>query len=278
MKSHDIIACLRSSYVQPQWAFFTEVTDGTGAASRRRIDGLAVNMWPSQGLEFRAFEVKVSKNDLCKELKNPQKSEAIAQYCNTFYLVTPKKLADDFSLPPRWGLIECDEKGRSKIIKKAHYEENPVELTREFIASILRAAAKVSESQVNDMLRLERNKLHSEMEQRVQNEARRRTESNRRLDEVNAQLLEGISSACGKNTQTLLYDKSFLDAVGVVYRIGLRSGWSGLGRLLELLSQVSKSATALHSELEKHTEELRHGEITDLTDRRIIPQPVKAKS
>ena len=68
-----------------------------------------------------------SKSDLKRELEIGAKSEALAQYCNYWYLVVPKGLTDGINIPEPWGIIEyIDGKLRQK--KKATFFKNIIDI------------------------------------------------------------------------------------------------------------------------------------------------------
>lgn len=130
------------------------VGDGTGAACRRRADAIAMNMWPSRGLVVRVFEIKVSRNDLALELKDPTKAEAFAHYCNTVYLTVPTGLTKGLDIPHTWGIIEVSDGGRCRIKREATINDNPTPLTPSFVAGLVRAASKTQEGEINAAIRV----------------------------------------------------------------------------------------------------------------------------
>lgn len=89
-----------------------------------------MNMWPSRGNYITGFEIKVSRSDLQRELKQGVKAESTSKYCDYWVLVTPKGLIpDNVIIPPTWGIMEyLDNKTlkfkqnhQKKIILNAHY-------------------------------------------------------------------------------------------------------------------------------------------------------------
>jgi hypothetical protein len=126
----------------PEWAVLGEVPDATGGRARRWADAVAMNLYPSRGLELRGFEIKVDRRDLSRELANPDKAEPVAAFCNTWWLVTPPGLVKDPEiLPLAWGLLEADDTGGLRTARKATPTEAR-EPSRLFLAAMLRAAHK----------------------------------------------------------------------------------------------------------------------------------------
>jgi hypothetical protein len=138
----DICNALIEAYKPPEWYLCFEVGNSTGTQLHRHADAVAINAYPSKGFEIRGFEIKVSKTDLQRELALGEKSDEIAQFCDYWFLVTPKGLTDSFTLPPTWGIIEyADGKLRQK--KKAEWLQraNP---TFGFLCAMIRGRERLN--------------------------------------------------------------------------------------------------------------------------------------
>ena len=83
-----------------------EVSDRAGLDGKRRLDAVAFGFWPGKhGLQLHAFEIKVSRGDLLRELKQPEKAQQAARHCDTFSLVVPEDVpVDPKEIPKEWGL------------------------------------------------------------------------------------------------------------------------------------------------------------------------------
>lgn len=141
----SIIHRLRDLYPAPQWAFFTEVRSATGSnvEDLRIADGIAVNTFPSGGLEIHGFELKVSRSDFLVELRQPDKAKRISRFCSRWSLVVPaprKLIVSSLSeLPRGWGLIEIGTGAPVTIVEAE--KKQAVELDVDFIRSLLRAGS-----------------------------------------------------------------------------------------------------------------------------------------
>jgi hypothetical protein len=128
----DVRAALRLRFAAPEFAALEEV------GSSRRIDMLVMSLWKSRGLELMGVEIKVSRRDLLRELKNPKKAEAIQNYCDRWWLaVSHAKLVQPGDLPPTWGLLALQGK-RMICVVEAPALPAPKALDRVFLAAILR--------------------------------------------------------------------------------------------------------------------------------------------
>lgn len=139
--AQDIRQALKSAYASPEWYIGFEVGNSTGANCRRHADAVAINAFPSKGFEIRGFEIKVSKQDLKSELNNGIKSDEIARFCDYWFLVVPKGLADGFTLPPTWGLIEYQCGTLRQKIKAKPLEK--IAPTVGFLCALLRGRERV---------------------------------------------------------------------------------------------------------------------------------------
>lgn len=144
MNAIDIERLLSIRYSSPAYAFFTQVRNQTGFSNTkdgvRSADGLALSLYPSRGLNLHGFEIKVYKSDWKKELKSPEKADAIGRYCHYWWMVAPAGLIDSQELPDNWGLLEAYE---DKImIKKQAVFVKPEPITFPIVCGILRKASE----------------------------------------------------------------------------------------------------------------------------------------
>jgi hypothetical protein len=123
------------------YAILPEVGNGTGSNARRHADAVVMSLWPSRGLHICGVEIKVSRSDWQSELRKPEKAEAVAKYCDGWYLaVSSSSIVHPGELPPTWGLIVCDG-GKAKI-KSPAPPMSPIPLDRGFVAAMLRRASE----------------------------------------------------------------------------------------------------------------------------------------
>jgi hypothetical protein len=146
----ELIEALRRQY-QPAhgWIVLPQVRDATGWQGKRTADAIALNAWPSRGLELHGFELKTYRGDWLRELKQPAKAESIFRYCDRWWIVTPAPHADDKKrefaivqegeLPPTWGhiMFAADDVTIAKEAPKL----KAAPLDRVFLAAVLRALA-----------------------------------------------------------------------------------------------------------------------------------------
>lgn len=139
----DLLARLRARYSWPEWVFLDHVRSDAGFDATRTVDALAMNVWPSRGLELHGFECKVSRSDLLRELADPAKCETVCRFLDRWWIVAPPKVVLDVAeLPPTWGLMETRGSGLA-IVRDAQVLK-PEYWTRGFLASLLRRDRKTT--------------------------------------------------------------------------------------------------------------------------------------
>jgi hypothetical protein len=160
-----------AAHTAPEWAVIAEVGDATGGRASRRADALAMNLWPSRGLEIRGFEIKVSRSDLKRELDDPSKADAVGGFCHSWALATPTGLVRSTdNVPACWGLFEVDEKGSG--IWKRQPTMRPVDEvkppSRLFTAAIARAASAEMQTMRTSGAWIRRESVQAELDKEYQ--------------------------------------------------------------------------------------------------------------
>lgn len=151
----NILNQLRERYAAPQYAIFFEVANGTGVHTSRYADAIAMSLFPSRGLDIYGFEVKTDRGDWLKELKTPKKAEAIAAYCDFWFVVTgDEKVALKAEVPRNWGLLVS----RDGILKQVKGAErlDPTPIDRKFLGALLRRADEWIKHELENDERLKR--------------------------------------------------------------------------------------------------------------------------
>lgn len=151
MTSEELMAKLRARYVDkryagPPWAFLEGVRDRAGQNAGRTADAIAVGLWPSRGLEIVGFELKVSRSDWLRELRNPAKAEAFGHLVDRWWIVVSSdSIVAQGELPPTWGLMVMRKK--LEVVRQAPTlpamdpADGPFTARgREFLAAMLRTA------------------------------------------------------------------------------------------------------------------------------------------
>lgn len=103
---------LRAKYPRDRYALFYDVPDAVSLDARRRIDAVAIGIWKSVGREVQAFELKASRSDWLREVKQVNKADPFVAICDRFWLVTADpKIAKLEEIPACWGWLSATKSG-----------------------------------------------------------------------------------------------------------------------------------------------------------------------
>jgi hypothetical protein len=171
----ELLEILRQRVLGPEGqgsraVFIDEVKGGTGWTSNRTIDAISVGMWPSRGCLIEGYELKTSRRDWQGELRNPEKAEAIAQYCDRFWLVTTADVAELGEVPAHWGWLVRETKHKRLTCRREATPLEPAAPAPEFIAAMLRRAVKAD---LNRELKARREEYEGEIRFKYQSQSER---------------------------------------------------------------------------------------------------------
>jgi hypothetical protein len=143
MNAAELMVLVQGRFSQPEWALFPQVRDAAGFSASRTMDALAVSLWPSRGLEWHGIELKVSRADWVRELRNPAKAEGFCTQCDRWWVVvSDRRIVHNGELPPTWGLLAPHGKGlRAFVEAPLMGARGP--LDRSFVAAVMRRASQV---------------------------------------------------------------------------------------------------------------------------------------
>ena len=145
MDNELLLNALRKRHDEPRngnsraWVYAEEVRISTGwatlgmtdehnpwiASAEQRIDAFAFHTWRSQKYRRVAYEVKLSRQDLNRELNQPHKCAAALALSNEFYLVAPTDVLEGGMLnrvPETWGVIEWTTTVQQRLIDGPPHE------------------------------------------------------------------------------------------------------------------------------------------------------------
>ncbi len=95
-----------------EYVFLFDVPNVVGLRQERRCDGVAIGMWESTGRLIHGFEVKVSRSDWLRELKDVSKADHFIDQCDRWWLVTgDASIAKLEEIPAAWGWMTATKTG-----------------------------------------------------------------------------------------------------------------------------------------------------------------------
>jgi hypothetical protein len=232
----SIIDLLSRKHPSGEWAFMREIAPRP--IGGRFADAIAVNLWASRGYVVHGFEVKVSRSDWLRELKQPEKAEPIFRYCDRWFLVAERDVVKPGELPATWGHLE--RRGGALHVVVAAPKLEPVPLTREFFASMMRRGHEQIEAFAEVRYRDRFAEAEREHQKRVSDGIRRSTREHEDLRVRVAKFVEVTG---------LAFDEyhAFPPAstIALARRIQALSDWNGekaLHKLAELAGSLERAA------------------------------------
>lgn len=136
-----------------EYAFLRQVRNAAGFDASRTFDAVAIHLWPSRGFITDVIEVKVSRSDWLRELKEPAKAEAAHTLADRFIVAAPTGIVRSGELPPGWGLLEVSEKRtRMTVTPDRISTSKRTAFPAGFVIALLRAAGAASTATPDDAL------------------------------------------------------------------------------------------------------------------------------
>lgn len=231
MKSAPIYAALKHRFAAPEWALMFEVANGTGSHIRRFADAVAMNLFPSRGLELHGVEIKVSRSDWQRELKNPDKAETIFQFCDRWWVAAPEGIVGKEELPPTWGLLEMKGDKLKQVVVAPALTPKP--LTRPFIAAMMRRSSEIDQGVIDRLVSIRVQELREQDEKRIEERIKQRTrDANEKLERI-----ARIEAAAGISLTDWDASAEIGHVIKAVRASGLTAAWNGLQGLADSLKR-----------------------------------------
>ena len=126
-----------------RYAVAAGVRSHAGFDARRTADYVAMDLWPSKGLALHGHEIKISRSDWLRELKEPEKAAEFIPWMNHWWLVaSDPRIVRDGELPEGWGLMVM--RGPLLVVARKAPRRDARPLTPTRLAALLRAVAQTS--------------------------------------------------------------------------------------------------------------------------------------
>src|SRR5271170_5898795 len=124
-----------------EYVFLFDVPNIVGTNSTRRCDGIALGMWGSTGRLIHGFEVKASRSDWLREVKDVSKADPFIEQCDRWWLVTGHlSIAKPEEIPDAWGWMVATKSGL-RIQRPARPLPTDHNLKRLWAFALIRVAA-----------------------------------------------------------------------------------------------------------------------------------------
>lgn len=250
----QVCAAIRELFPLPAYALLPGVADATGTMRGRTIDALVMSCWPSRGLRLYGVEIKVSRSDWLRELKDPAKAESVCRFCDCFYLaVGSDEIVKDGELPPTWGLLA--PKGGKLAVKVPAPALDPTPMSRPFLAAILRAASEGYQKGLREEISKARHQGYQEGKQSVERTDESEAARTRRAYEDLRKAVDEFQTASG------MHLSAFGDGARRMGEAVKFVMYGGLDRVPRAIDEAEKTAKRLLEEVKSYRATVaRHAE------------------
>lgn len=235
----DIRSALKLRYPTQSHALLFEVAPGTGAGATRFADAVAVGLWPSHGHNIEGVEIKVSRSDFLHEMKQPEKSQPVFQFCDRWWLACPKGMVAPEELPPTWGLLELVGDTLRQKVKAPKL--TPTAITLGFLASLARRHAGMDEEMTKQALAKQMAEFTARKTEELRRESDNRIRHKVEEAERAAAMVEEVKAATGIDLSewSLGRDGRLVSAVKLA--LEMSQSWQGIASLRASLEGAIKS-------------------------------------
>ena len=141
-------SAVRRGSIADRWVVAEHVRATLGYSRTQRIaDFVAADKYPGfpygSSLAFHWHEVKVSRGDWLREMREPEKSEPFRAHMHHWWLVAPSAdIVRRDELPEGWGLIVMSGKGLRAAVSAPRHEPEPMPM--DMTISLMSAAARTA--------------------------------------------------------------------------------------------------------------------------------------
>jgi hypothetical protein len=229
--SADVLAALVLRYPAESHALMFEVAPRTGGGTRY-ADAVAVGLWASHGHAIEGFEVKVARADWLNELKQPQKSDPVAKYCNRWWLACTPGVAAPAELPVGWGMLELQSAGTLRIKVQAPPRE-PQPVTLGFFASLIRRGAEPDNAVIQALVQREAKAYAQRFQEDRKKEQRREISHQHEQAEKALSLIAALKERTGVDLLDYKHGEDWFRAVDTFHALGSEYGRGALKGLLD---------------------------------------------
>lgn len=189
LTSQQLGDLLAAKYPRDRYALFFNVPDEVGLKAKRRADAIAFGLWASVGHFVDGFELKVSRADWLREVKQVEKADPFVARCDRWWLVTSSpSIAKLEEIPACWGWMAATKSGL-RVQRPATRLPQPADgaMQRMFVLGILRMAQEHNADPEAHRRALDTQA--QEHQRNIEERVRRAVESaNRKLPELQAKI------------------------------------------------------------------------------------------
>jgi hypothetical protein len=159
-RTEEVLGMLRRRYSQltpgngPRYVLAPEVRNQAGfggynGPKLRACDLMVLDTWQSGPVRLIGHEVKVSRSDWLRELKDPDKAAAFIPWVSEWWLVVgDRDIVKADELPPAWGLLAPAGSTLRAVARPKRRLRQP-DIPPDILAPLLRAVQREAAAEVS---------------------------------------------------------------------------------------------------------------------------------
>jgi hypothetical protein len=126
-----------------EYVVLFDVPNIVGIKQERRCDAIVIGMWGSTGRLIHGFEIKTSRGDWLREVKDVSKADPFIEQCDRWWLVTGNiAVAKPEEIPAAWGWMNATRTGL-RIERPPHpIVQDETRIRRLWAFALIRRAAE----------------------------------------------------------------------------------------------------------------------------------------
>lgn len=154
-----------------EYVLLFDVPNIVGTRQERRCDAVALGMWGSTGRLIHGFEVKVSRGDWLRELRDVSKADPFIEQCDRWWLVTGDlSVAKPAEIPDAWGWMTATKTGLRVQRPGRQLAQDETRIKRLWAFALVRRAAErgdINRPEVQAILAKRKAELERDAEARL---------------------------------------------------------------------------------------------------------------
>lgn len=267
--TESIHRMLADRYAGSEWAYLTEVPDGTGMKKQRTADAIAIGLWSKNAGQFHGFEVKSSRSDWQKELQEPYKSQSWRKVVTSFWLVAGRGVAKLQEVPPDWGFLEVATNGESLKIRKqpSHVDRPTVPLN--VVGAMLRKGVDTIPHAAREKLRDVDGQVAKAYQNGRTTERGAHNGSVHRIEHLESVIAE-MTKVLGRSPEYLKFDDLTVSIVRAAQNGKLSNVKGTMNGVLQRLEEIRQCASSLETKFAGMIEEFDGIAASEVTDGAIV--------
>lgn len=246
LTSTDVCAAIQAHFGAGggQYAVLFEVRNGTAWRANRSVDAVVMSLWPSLGMELWGMEIKVSRSDWRRELREPGKASEVFGYFDRWFLVAPQDVVATGEIPEPWGWF-VPEGGRLRKMRDAAKNDAVKPADRHFLGALLRRVAQTDDvfvqRRIDDALKEQRRVFDAEVDRRaLQRQGDLKKE---------AEAWTKIHDMLKRQPDDYIFQDDVIAALRVVMKVGVHRTYDSLRSLVDEVGRMKEKLDGIADEL-----------------------------